>query len=338
MPKISIIIPIYNVEKYLRRCLDSVSNQTFSDWEAICVDDGTKDSCGKIIDEYAARDSRFVALHKENGGLSDARNEGIKLAKGEFIVYLDSDDFIHPQTFEIALSIQERSGAEMVSWYKDKAYRNKLILRMLFNSENVNFKPSSFYRSYDASAVEFDYTDDVISKATEYSHPKDIENPIKHCYVWRHLIRREILDGISFEKGLSFEDFPWWSAVLLKNPKTAYTMLPLYYYYCNMSSIDRSSSRGKKISSWVRGLGLVLDLYAKEATPHQMECWIANFKWPVIQGQIARHLDVVKKSDKHYDYISESLRAMVERGVFSDASSPADLKAVARINKFLGIA
>ena len=102
MPAISVIIPIYNVEKYLRRCLDSVKNQTFQDWEAICVNDGSPDNSAAILAEFAAGDARFKVVNKENGGLSDARNAGMQVATGEYILYLDSDDFIHPQTLEIA--------------------------------------------------------------------------------------------------------------------------------------------------------------------------------------------------------------------------------------------
>jgi glycosyltransferase involved in cell wall biosynthesis len=93
MPLISIIIPVYNVEEYIRLCLDSVLTQTFSDYECILVDDGSPDNCPTICDEYAEKDFRFSVIHKKNGGLSDARNEGIKIAKGEYIVLLDSDDF-----------------------------------------------------------------------------------------------------------------------------------------------------------------------------------------------------------------------------------------------------
>ena len=94
MQAISIIIPIYGVEKYLRQCLDSVLNQTFTDWQAICVDDGSPDNSGKIAEEYAKRDNRFVVIHKQNGGPSDARDVGMKHATGEYVMFLDGDDFL----------------------------------------------------------------------------------------------------------------------------------------------------------------------------------------------------------------------------------------------------
>ena len=127
-PKISVIIPIYNVEKYLRRCLDSIKNQTFKDWQAICVDDGTPDNSGKIAEEYAASDKRFVVVHKENGGLSDARNVGMKYVTGDYVMYLDSDDFIHPQTMEIAYFLIRKNKTDIVSWYKNTLYRPQLSL------------------------------------------------------------------------------------------------------------------------------------------------------------------------------------------------------------------
>lgn len=100
MDLISIIIPIYNVEKYIHRCVDSVMNQTYTDLEIILVDDGSPDNCGEICDEYAMIDNRIKVIHKKNGGLSDARNHGIESATGEWLFFLDSDDWIHPQTIE----------------------------------------------------------------------------------------------------------------------------------------------------------------------------------------------------------------------------------------------
>ena len=116
MPKISIIIPVYKVEKYLRRCLDSVLNQTFTDWEAICVNDCSPDNSGAILNEYAARDKRIKVInHKENSGLSASRNTAIEHATGDYVMYLDSDDFIHPQTMEIAYYLAQRDDSDIVS-------------------------------------------------------------------------------------------------------------------------------------------------------------------------------------------------------------------------------
>lgn len=98
--KISVIIPVYNVEKYLRQCLDSVINQTLKDIEIICVDDGSTDGSGAILDEYAANDERIKVIHKENGGLGSARNEGLRYVNAEYIFFLDSDDFIIVDTLE----------------------------------------------------------------------------------------------------------------------------------------------------------------------------------------------------------------------------------------------
>ena len=100
MPEISIIVPIYKVEKYINRCVDSILNQKFKDFELILVDDGSPDNCGKICDEYAKNDSRVVSVHKKNGGLSDARNYGINIAKGEYVGFVDSDDYIADDMYE----------------------------------------------------------------------------------------------------------------------------------------------------------------------------------------------------------------------------------------------
>ena len=100
MPKISIIVPVYNVEEYIHRCIDSILAQTFTDFELILVNDGSHDQCGKICDEYAENDSRIKVIHKKNGGLSDARNAGLEIAQGEYIGFVDSDDYIEHDMYE----------------------------------------------------------------------------------------------------------------------------------------------------------------------------------------------------------------------------------------------
>ena len=113
MNLISIIIPVYNVEKYLAKCLDSVLNQTYKNLEIILVDDGSKDNSGAICDEYAKRDNRIIVVHQKNSGVSKARNLGMSMATGDYIGFIDSDDTIEANMYEVLLKNAIESGAEI---------------------------------------------------------------------------------------------------------------------------------------------------------------------------------------------------------------------------------
>ena len=117
---ISVIVPIYNVEKYLNRCVDSIINQTYKNLEIILVDDGSPDNCGKICDEYAKKDKRIKVIHKKNGGLSDARNAGIDLAKGKYIGFVDSDDYIEKDMYSYLYNLVLENNAQIsiCNWYE----------------------------------------------------------------------------------------------------------------------------------------------------------------------------------------------------------------------------
>ena len=106
MSKISVIVPVYNVEKFIKRCLDSIINQTMRDLEIILVNDGSTDNSGKICDEYAQLDNRITVIHKENGGLSSARNTGLDVATGEWIAFVDSDDYIEKNMYEVLYEVE----------------------------------------------------------------------------------------------------------------------------------------------------------------------------------------------------------------------------------------
>ena len=125
MPKISIIVPVYNVEKYLEKCVKSILNQTFTDFELILVDDGTPDSSGVICDQFAEKDERIKVIHKKNGGLSDARNTGIEVAKGEYIGFVDSDDYIAEDMYELLYTniVNEEADLSICGIYD--VYENK---------------------------------------------------------------------------------------------------------------------------------------------------------------------------------------------------------------------
>lgn len=115
--KVSIIIPIYNVERYLPRCLDSVCRQTYQDIEILLIDDGSDDQSGAICDQYAANDKRIKVIHKSNGGLSDARNSGLEIATGEYITFVDGDDFVTPYYVEHLCDAMSKGGDMAVSWF-----------------------------------------------------------------------------------------------------------------------------------------------------------------------------------------------------------------------------
>ena len=119
---ISVIIPVYNVEKFLAECVDSVLAQTYTDWEAILVDDGATDASGAMCDAYAAKDPRIRVIHRENGGLSAARNTGLKAARGEYVYFLDSDDYIEPDTLALLLETAEREQADVVFFAEHNAH------------------------------------------------------------------------------------------------------------------------------------------------------------------------------------------------------------------------
>lgn len=115
-PLISIIVPVYNVEKYISRCIDSIITQTYRNWEMILIDDGTLDSSGKICDEYAKADMRIIVIHKPNGGVSTARNEGVRIASGEWIGFVDPDDYVEEDWLQIIVNRLEHRNVDMLVW------------------------------------------------------------------------------------------------------------------------------------------------------------------------------------------------------------------------------
>ncbi|MBO4583241.1 MAG: glycosyltransferase [Alphaproteobacteria bacterium] len=316
-PKISIIIPMYNVEKYLRRCLDSVQNQTFSDWQAICVDDGSPDNSGKIAEEYAARDNRFVVVHKENGGLSDARNAGMPYATGEYVMFLDSDDFIHPQTMEIAYNVALRNKADIVAYTYDRFYRPQLMVRHKLGLDTDNVVPFGIKKKYDIEKIKSCVTDDVFEYATERAHnmfSKKRRWLVKHCQVWKNMYKRDLIADTPFIKGILFEDFPWWSEIMLKNPRVSIINLPLYYYIPNFGGIVLSAKQLRIMQSLCTGISHAYGVYKDSATDYQMKKWQEQFMWYFVNWAFrkVRYL----KTNEELCTAREEFVKLSERGVF----------------------
>lgn len=141
LPCISVIIPVYNTEKYLGDCIDSVISQTYKNLQIILIDDGSSDNSGQICDEYARNDNRIIVVHKENGGVSRARNDALKLSTGEYIGFVDSDDTIHPQMFEALYRNLSENDVDVSVCDFETVYPNKRIHQ---NPDGLSMKLSSF--------------------------------------------------------------------------------------------------------------------------------------------------------------------------------------------------
>ncbi|MBO4654863.1 MAG: glycosyltransferase family 2 protein [Bacteroidales bacterium] len=162
-PAISIIVPVYKVEQYLRRCLDSIQNQTFTDWECILIDDGSPDNSGSICDEYAQKDKRFRVIHQENKGVSAARNAGLNVARGEWISFVDSDDYLYPDALKdlfgaiqpeclVVSGIQFSDGQKKQTYTSHTADVNEYVSK-LFQDSDLGYLGYLFPKLYDASII-----------------------------------------------------------------------------------------------------------------------------------------------------------------------------------------
>ena len=319
-PKISIIIPMYNVEKYIHRCLDSVSNQTFSDWQAICINDGCSDKSGEIAKNYARHDKRFVVIDQNHQGPSGARNIGIKHAMGEYIMCLDGDDFIHPQTMEITLGLAERDKSDMVAYTYDRAYRPYLMVRHLLGMNTDSVEPFAIKKKYHLSKIKTVITDDIFKYATESTHnafDRKRRWLVKHCQVWKNLYRRDLIKNIKFIDNILFEDFPWWSEVLLKKPRTTIVNLPFYFYRPNFSGIVLSASQTTIMGSLFIGIEDIFKKYKKYATKYQMETWNKNFLWYFIERAYNKTKYI--KTKKEFDVAHKGFAKLNKIGVFDGA-------------------
>ena len=226
---ISIIVPIYKVEKYLDRCINSILNQTFRDFELILVDDGSPDRCGDICEEYAKKDKRIKVIHKENGGLSDARNAGLDIATGKFIGFIDSDDFIHKDMYMILYDAIIKSKSD-ISQCKFKYFSKEDEL----NKNIINDGKYEIYNNIDA--IE-----------------EIIDNKNLNTNVWIKLYKRELFNDIRFPKGKIHEDEFVTYKVFYRAKTVSYVNKELYYYFSNDTGIMKNLNINSKFD-WIEAI------------------------------------------------------------------------------------
>ncbi len=338
MQAISIIIPMYGVEKYLRRCLDSVLNQTFTDWQAVCIDDGSPDACGAIAEEYARRDKRFLVIHQENGGRADARNTGLHHSTGEYIMFMDGGDFIHPQTMEMTYYMACRDDTDIVSYTYDNMYDVLLRMRHFLGMNTDDVIPFGFHKRYGPECVCSLVTDNIFKYVTEKNNNMFKVNRqwlIKHCQAWKHLYRRSLIADIHFIKGILFEDFPWWSAVILRNPRATILNLPLYYCRPGFDKHMVSNEHLYMINSLYTGIENAFNLYRGGANQYQFQMWNKKILWYFIDTAFRESRYVHDSAD--LGLVRDKFAKMSKMGVFDFPPNKKMRKLRREIFEFIGV-
>lgn len=279
---ISLIVPVYNQEKYIERCLNSILVQTYQKFEVIIIDDGSNDKSAEICDKYGQKDKRFRIFHIKNAGVSNARNIGMKKARGEYITFLDSDDTLHR---EFLFTLLEH-----------------------IKSTNCQIAISGFFRVFDNSTKAEDllpYTG-IVNVLDEF----DYSYNYTFRHIWGALYNRKIIEGEEFATDLYVgEDSLFMSKMILKSPKICFVNKCLYNYFC----LEESSSHGimtKKKATVCRAWERIIMLYHRSGCKKKfMNGIYISYIEEVING--CRNLYAKRKRDKLYSIYMKSAKKQV---------------------------
>lgn len=271
MCKISVIIPVYNVEDYLTECLDSVINQTFDDIEIICVDDGSTDNSSEILKKYEENDKRLRIITQENKGLSGARNTGLENANGKYIYFLDSDDYIEQNTLKEIYEISEKNNLDMLFF--------KIIC--FYDETKENFTTPYF---------EMNFLNDFKNKIFNY---KEIGADVYNLAVTMQssFFNAELISNLRFPEGLIFEDNPFFIEAILKSNR-AY-----FYdkYLCNKRERKGSIiTTGAKFSDIVEIRNQIIELAKKYKNYEGYETFLYRKKYSLVKSRFLETSDEYK--------------------------------------------
>ena len=283
-PFFSIIIPVYNVAPYLRECLDSVLAQTFTDWEAICVDDGSTDGSGAILDEYAAKDERFRVVHKANGGVSSARNAGLDAARGEWVLFLDGDDVWSRYLLEyVGQGIEENTDER------------------LFRFSYENFERSTWTGPNEMSASDFRKVD--ISKSISY---------LDSISLWCYAFNRTILERVRFPSYSIGEDRVFVVNVLANRVNSiAISQVPLYGYRHRNGSAMNMQLSPQTLKDQIAHRLDILEMLEQQGKTHNRAIWREAEIWILRSGYV--YISTTFKSITELtDYWISQLRRMTQ--------------------------
>lgn len=225
MDLISVVVPVYNSEKYLNRCVSSIIGQTYQDLQVILVDDGSTDQSPELCNEWAKQDSRVTVIHQSNAGVSAARNIGLRAATGTFILQVDSDDYIAPQTVETLMNAANKTGADMV------------ICNFIQGSTHNYWFPEQNHK----------YQETIDKHEALNRIYIDSHHALQYVAPWCKLCKHTIYDGIYYPDGKIFEDIYTTHKLLYKCEKIAVVKDQLFYYFQRPESIMNTAFSLKKL-------------------------------------------------------------------------------------------
>ena len=269
MELVSVIVPIYNVEAYLERCVESILQQSYKAMEIILVDDGSPDNCGNICEDYAGKDKRIRVLHKKNGGLSDARNAGLEIAQGKYVLFVDSDDAIKEKLVETCVQTAEKNNSDMV----------------IFDFTRVEGHAETL-------------TTMEIEKSGTYTLESEPRLLFGAPAAWNKLFRRDLFTktGIRFPVGKYYEDLGTIPKLLLLAHKIDYIKESFYDYMIRSGSIMTTAKFEKNYADRTEMINGILDFYQAKNV-YQIFYKELEY-WAVLNGYFSPSRDIILQNRK----------------------------------------
>ena len=288
MPKVSIIVPVYKVEKYIGQCVDSILNQTFTDWECILVNDGSPDESGVVCDKYAHKDTRIKVIHKPNGGVSSARNAGLSTAQGEYVYFIDSDDYVEREALELSVSKAKQLEADIIV--------HGLVNDYIYNRSSTAVKYISL--------PEKNYST-ILEMADRWGL---LKGPVNKLFK-KSIIQ---INALRFDESISYgEDTKFTFEYLAHCHSIAFVPMHLYHYcFRNKESL---TSKDYPFDFWIKTAEMLRDIRLPIMRSFNMPLSYRDFVYSVFASHVSK---AIKSLYVYQLPLSKRLRSIRECGQF----------------------
>ncbi|MCR4888556.1 MAG: glycosyltransferase [Ruminococcus sp.] len=298
---ISVIVPVYNMEKYLNKCVNSILEQTYKNLEIILVDDGSKDSSGDMLDDLGKKDARIKVIHKPNGGLSDARNAGLDIMTGRYLTFVDSDDHIEKDYVERLYTALKKNDADISAGG----------IRLVFEDDEAEDTAELSGENSEATFTRYE----AVRRALKMSINQG---------AWGKLYKSELFSSIRYPKGKIYEDIAIWYRLLISSDKVTVFDHKIYNYLIRSGSIMRSEFNGKQLDE-IEAVDEEMD-YTESVYPELRNLTSARRIYSYLS--VLKKMSKCKDRDKYKDRVKALRKRCIElsRGLLADSEVPLTMK------------